>query len=99
MDDEDNVSIMEDKISQFLFNQLSKKDLTLEIGRFIFKNDFFQEPRSLHFWVIKHNIRQITETTLDLEQFPHYDVNITFVDPNFFLNVFDGEEIGRASCR
>jgi hypothetical protein len=80
---------VEDKISQFLINQLSKRDLALEVGRFIFTNEIFKESNSIHFWVIKQNIRQITETTLDLELFPDYQVNVTFVNPSFFLDVFE----------
>ena len=80
----------EENIINHLMKNLTKKDLDLEIGRFITKNDIFQDPLSIQIWIIKQNERQITEKTVELEDFPSNEINLTFVPPNFFTDVFEG---------
>lgn len=84
----------EEKISQYLYNQLNKMDLSLEVARFIFLNQTFQEPNSIQYWVVKQNAHSITEKTLEIDEFSEFEISVTFVSPNFFLDVFDGENIG-----
>ena len=72
---------------------LTKHDIDLEVGRFINQNDVFQDPNSIQIWVIKQNTRQITEKTVELDDFPNFQINLTFVAPNFFTDVYDGFDI------
>ena len=83
----------EDKIFEHLMKNLSKKDLDLEVGRFITKNDIFQDPNAIHIWIIKQNTRQITEKTVELEEFSSNEINLTFIAPNFFTDVFEGKDV------
>ena len=87
----------EDKIFEHLMKNLTKQDLDLEFGRFITKNDIFQDPNSIHIWIIKQNERQITEKTVEFDEFSYNEVsneiNFTFVPPIFFTDVFEGYDV------
>lgn len=83
----------EKAIINHLMNNLTKKDLELEVGRFITKKDLYQNPNSIQIWVIKQNTRQVTEKTVDLDDFPENEINITFVAPSFFTDVFEGLDV------
>lgn len=84
---------IEQNISNHLMSNLSKRDLELEVGRFITKKDIFQNVNSIQIWIIKQNTRQITEKTVDLDNYPDYEINLTLVSPNFFTDVFDGLDV------
>lgn len=83
----------EDSIIDHLMKNLTKKDLDLEVGRFINRNILFQDDRSIQIWVVKQNTRQITEKTVELDDFPSYQINLTFVAPTFFTDVFEGLDV------
>ena len=81
----------EKDILNHLMSNLTKKDLEQEVGRFVTRADVFQDPNSIQIWVIKQNMRQITEKTVELEIFPNNSINLTLVAPNFFTDVFEGQ--------
>ena len=83
----------EDKIIAHLMQNLTKRDLELELGRFITRDNIFQDPSSIQIWIIKQNTRQITEKSVELDEFPTFQINLTFVAPNFFTDVFEGQDV------
>ncbi len=84
---------LEEKIINHLMKNLTTQDIDLEIGRFITENDIFQDSNSLHVWIIKQNSHQITEKTVELDEFSSIEINLTFVPPNFFTDVFEGLDV------
>ena len=85
--------VTEDKIIEHLMKNLTKLDVDLEVGRFITENNLFQDPNSIQIWIVKQNTRQITEKTVELEEFSSSEINLTFVAPTFFTDVFEGLDV------
>ena len=83
----------ENKIATQLMENLTKKDIELEVGRFISQQELFQDPNSIQIWIIKQNTRQITEKTVELDHFSEFQINLTFVSPNFFTDIYDGLDV------
>jgi hypothetical protein len=64
-----------------------------EVARFLFTGDILtEEDDELDVWVVKHHQRSMMETTAKLEEFPTVSVRITFVRPEFFLDIVNGVE-------
>ena len=77
------------KISNKLLNNATKTQMKLEIGRYIEEDPLIEN--TLNIWVIKLNERQLSERSVELEDYSDINVQLTFAPPNFFSDVIRGE--------
>ena len=77
------------KISNKLLSNVTKKQIKLEIGRYIEEDPLIDNI--LKIWIINVNERQIHERSVELDEFPGISVQLTLVPPKFFSDVIRGE--------
>jgi hypothetical protein len=77
------------KISQNMMSNITKKELDLEIGRFIEEDPLLEN--TLKIWIVKLNERQINERSVEFEDYPEISIQLTIAPPKFFSDVVRGE--------
>jgi len=73
-----------------LLKKIETKDQ--EIGRFWVRDEYDELSSILSFWVIRENVRDLKEVTVDyLLDFPEIEVKLTYCPPKYFLEVINGQ--------
>ncbi len=58
-----------------------------EIGRFIVNEELPLHAEGLNVWALRTNVRELMETTITLEEFPHLEIHVTYAHPTFVTDV------------